>query len=368
MDGNCYVDKQTGYPLDNETGGRPVFIALWPRLNQLPKMKAFSIQEINAVLQGTVEGDPDQKISSPEHIDLAQADQITFIGNRKFVSKWSTSLAGAAIVNEKFKIEPGQNRTLIRVKNADLAMAKVLELFAPPPPHFEHDIHPSAIIDHSASIGQGSKIGAGCYVGPGVVLGEQVLLYPNVTVMDHSTIGAFSTLWPGTVVRERSQIGNHCIFHNNVSIGADGFGYRPDDNGQGLVKIPQIGNVVIGNWVEIGANSCVDRGKFSSTVIGDGCKIDNLVQIGHNSRMGRFCIMAGASGLAGSVTLGDGVIIGGSASIKDHTTIGDGAVVGAGSGVVGDIEPGKKVLGYPAVEYRDALKQWVHLRNVIKED
>jgi len=122
--------------------------------------------------------------------------------------------------------------------------------------------------------------------------------------------------------------------------------------------------VVIGNSVEIGANSCVDRGKFSSTVIGDGCKIDNLVQIGHNSRLGRFCLMAGNSGLAGSVTLGDCVVIGGSASIKDHTTIGDGAIVGAGSGVIGDIPAGKAMLGYPAVEARVALKQWAILKRL----
>jgi UDP-3-O-[3-hydroxymyristoyl] glucosamine N-acyltransferase len=158
-----------------------------------------------------------------------------------------------------------------------------------------------------------------------------------------------------------------CIFHNNVSIGADGFGYRPSPDGRGLVKIPQIGNVVIGNGVEIGANSCVDRGKFSSTIIGDGCKIDNLVQIAHNCIMGRACIMAGHSGLAGSVTLGDGVIIGGSASIKDHTTIASGAVVGAGSGVMNDVEAGKTVLGYPATEARDMLKQWVALRKLAEQ-
>jgi len=157
------------------------------------------------------------------------------------------------------------------------------------------------------------------------------------------------------------------IFHTNVSIGADGFGYRPSDDGRGLVKIPQIGNVIIGNAVEIGANSCVDRGKFSSTIIGDGCKIDNLVQIAHNSIMGRSCIMAGHSGLAGSVTLGDGVVIGGSASIKDHTTIHSGATVGAGSGVMGDVQAGKTVLGYPAQDARDMLKQWVTIRRLVKK-
>ena len=157
-----------------------------------------------------------------------------------------------------------------------------------------------------------------------------------------------------------------CIIHPNATIGADGFGFRPDPQ-RGLVKIPQIGNVVLGNNVEIGANTCVDRGKFSSTVLGDGCKIDNLIQIGHNSKLGRFCIMAGQSGLAGSVTLGNGVLIGGSASITDHVTIGDGAIIGGGSGVTKDIPGGKTMLGYPAIEARDALKQWAILKRLVNE-
>ena len=195
-------------------------------------------------------------------------------------------------------------------------------------------------------------------------MGEGVTIYPNVSIFDDTTIGDYTTVWSGTVIRERSIIGKHCIFHSNVSIGADGFGYRPSE--QGLTKIPHIGNVVIGNYVEIGANSCVDRGKFSATVLGDGCKIDNLVQIGHNSVLGKFCIMAGNSGLAGSVTLGDGVVIGGSASIKDHTTIHSGATVGAGSGVMNDVPPGKTVVGYPACDSREMLKQWVALRKLGK--
>ncbi len=330
-------------------------------------MKALTIQEINDVIQGELIGYTDQLISGPEQIDEATSQHITFIGNRKFVKKWSTSKASAAIVNKNLNVEVEEGRALIKVKNADLAMAQVLALFAPDPPSFDNAIHPSAVIDGSAKIGAGCRIGANCYVGKNVTLGANCTLYANSTILDETTVGENTVLWPGTVIRERCIIGKNCIFHNNVSIGADGFGYRPSESGHGLVKIPQIGNVVIGNDVEVGANSCIDRGKFSSTSIGDGCKIDNLVQIGHNSKMGRFCIMAGASGLAGSVTLGDGVIIGGSASIKDHTTIGSGAIVGAGSGVTGDVAPGKKVLGYPAVEYRDALKQWVFLKKAIEE-
>ncbi|WP_458626622.1 UDP-3-O-(3-hydroxymyristoyl)glucosamine N-acyltransferase [Winogradskyella sp. PC D3.3] len=329
-------------------------------------MKSFSIEDINAIVQGEVIGETTNKIKGLEQIQKANENQATFIGNRKFAGLWKDSKASLAIVNDNIDIEPGENRVFIKVKNADLAMAKLLETFTPKPPHFETEIHPSATIDPSAKIGVGSRVGAGSYIGKDVVLGTNVTIYPNVTILDETTIGDHTTIWSGTVIRERSVIGSYCIFHNNVSIGADGFGYRPSDDGRGLVKIPHIGNVVIGNAVEIGANSCVDRGKFSSTIIGDGCKIDNLVQIAHNCVLGRSCIMAGSSGLAGSVTLGDGVVIGGSASIKDHTTIHSGATVGAGSGVMNDVAAGKTVLGYPAVDSREMLKQWVALRKLAR--
>ncbi len=331
-------------------------------------MKSFTIKEINSIIEGELIGDTNQQIHGPEQLEKAGNNHITFIGSTKYARLWEGSKACAAIVNEKLEIEPGDNRALIKVKNADLAMAKILEVFNPSPPHFDVDIHPTAVIHESATIGNACKIGAGCFVGKDVILGDGVILYPNVTILDKTKIGAHTIVWSGTVIRERCEIGSHCIFHTNVSIGADGFGYRPSDDGRYLVKIPQIGNVVIGNAVEIGANSCVDRGKFGSTIIGDGCKIDNLVQIAHNAIMGRSCIMAGHSGLAGSVTLGDGVIIGGSASIKDHTTIHSGATVGAGSGVMGDVQAGKTVLGYPAQDARDMLKQWVTIRKLIKNN
>jgi len=328
-------------------------------------MKSFAINEINGILKGALEGNTSLQIIGPEQLEKAGNNHITFIGNQKYARLWETSKACAAIVDEKLKIEPGDGRAFIRVKNADLAMAKLLELFDPGPPQFDVDIHPTAVIHDSAMVGKGCKIGAGCYVGRDVVLGDGVILYPNVTILDETKIGQGTVVWSGTVIRERTEIGKFCIFHTNVSIGADGFGYRPSDDGRGLVKIPQIGNVVIGNAVEIGANSCVDRGKFSSTIVGDGCKIDNLVQIAHNCVLGRFCIMAGSSGLAGSVTLGDGVIIGGSASIKDHVTIHSGAVVGGGSGVMNDVPAGKTVLGYPAGDARETLKQWVAIRKLV---
>lgn len=329
-------------------------------------MISYSISEINTILNGELIGHTDHRIHGPEELKKAKINQITFITSHKYEKLWQNSNACAALVCQDLDINPGENRTFIKVKNVELAMAEVLELFSPPTPVFDTDIHPTAVIHETAKIGNGCKIGANCYIGKDVELGKSVILYPNVCVFDETIIGDHTVIWSGTVIRERCIIGSHCIFHTNVSIGADGFGYRPSSDGKGMVKIPQIGNVIIGHYVEIGANSCVDRAKFSSTIIGDGCKIDNLVQIAHNSVLGRCCIMAGHSGLAGSVTLGDGVIIGGSASIKDHVTIHSGATVGAGSGVMNDVESGKTVLGYPAQDARLMLKEWVAIRRFLK--
>ncbi|WP_343329368.1 UDP-3-O-(3-hydroxymyristoyl)glucosamine N-acyltransferase [Polaribacter staleyi] len=329
-------------------------------------MKLFSIEEITTLVSGEQIGHCKDIINAPAQIENAIKGNITFIGSSKYARLWENSNASLAIVYDGIKILPGKGKAFIKVKNADLAMAVLLEAFEPEPPYFETDIHPTAVIDKTAKLGKGCKIGANSYIGKDVVLGDHVTVYPNVSIFDDTTIGNETVIWSGTVIRERSKIGSHCIFHINVSIGADGFGYRPSNDGRGLVKIIHIGNVVIGNAVEIGANSCVDRGKFSSTILGDGCKIDNLVQIGHNCVLGRCCIMAGHSGLAGSVTLGDGVIIGGSASIKDHVTIHSGAKVGAGSGVISDVAAGTSVVGYPACNSREKMKQWVALRKLAR--
>lgn len=217
-------------------------------------MKVFTLQEINNVLNGIIIGDTSNSISAPEQLEIASSNEISFIGNKKYEKYWENSKASIAIVNEDISIEPGINRAFIKVKNADLAMSQVLAMFAPPTPHFEVDIHPNATIDKTAVIGNKSKIGAGCYIGLNVVIGDNTTIYPNTTILDESTIGDNTVIWSGTVVRESCHIGNDCIIHPNATIGADGFGFRPDPE-KGLVKIPQIGNVIIGNNVEIGANS-----------------------------------------------------------------------------------------------------------------
>lgn len=329
-------------------------------------MKSFSIEEINSVLQGTLIGNTTASITGPEQLEMASGSQISFIGNKKYLKFWETSKACAAIINQEFDLAPGENRALIKVKNADLAMAQLLEMFIPDAPVFDEAIHPTAVIHPTATIGSNTRIGAGCYIGAGACIGNEVTLYPNVTVLDQTKIGDHTSIWSGAVVRERCVVGHHCIIHPNATIGADGFGFRPSADGRGLVKIPHIGNVVLGNYVEVGSSTCIDRAKFSSTIIGDGTKLDNLVQIGHNSKTGRFCLMAGSSGLAGSVTIGDGVIIGGGVCVSDHVTVGNGVLIGGMSGVISDVEDGKKVLGYPAVDARDCLKQWAYIRKAIK--
>ena len=333
-------------------------------------MKQYTTEQINQAVNGSLNGSPTIMITGVEQISEATTNQLTFIREKKYIKLWDQSRASAAIVNDSLDIEPGENRALVRVADADLALASALQLFEPEPPKCEPGIHSTAVVDQTAEIGEGATIGAGCYIGPRVVIGVNTKLYPNVTVLDDSSIGSQTIIWSGTVIRERCRIGNYCIIHPNVTIGADGFGYRPSPDGRSLVKIPQIGTVEIGDDVEIGAGSCVDRGKFSATSIGDGTKIDNLVQIAHNCKLGRSCVMAGQSSLAGSVTIGDGVIMGGRAGVKDHVTVGAGAKLGLGAGVISDVAPGKTLLGSPANDYRQTLRLWAaqkQLPDLIKQ-
>ena len=333
-------------------------------------MKNFTIEEINQAVKGKLSGDPAISITGVEEITRATSGQLTFIGDKKYANMWEQSQASAAIVNESLDIDPGKKRALVRVKDADLAVAVVLQLFEPDPPACEPGIHSTAVVDPTAQIGEGTAIGPGCYIGAGVTIGANAKLYPNVTVLDDSSIGSDTIIWSGTVVRERCRIGSECILHPNVTIGADGFGYRPSPDGSRLVKIPHIGTVWIGDGVEIGAGSCVDRGKFSATTIGDGTKIDNLVQIAHNCTLGKSCAIAGQAGMAGSATLEDGVLMGGSSKVVDHVTVGAGAKIGGGAGVISDVPPGKTLLGVPADDRRQTLRLWAaqkHLPDLVRQ-
>lgn len=331
-----------------------------------PRVNPHTTQAIADYVEGELVGRPDLSVRSLEAIDRAEGDQLTFIGDEKHARHWAQSQAGAALVTRGLEPtdDPQQSRPLIYVDNADLAMARVLELFAPAVPVPEPGIHSTAVVHETAKLGADVRIGAHCYVGPRVQLGDRCTLHAGVTVLDDSQLGEDCTLWPGTVIRERCTLGARCICHPNVTIGADGFGYRPAPDGRGVVKIPQIGTVEIGDDVEIGASTCVDRGKFAATVIGDGCKIDNLVQIAHNCRLGRCVVIAGQGAIAGSVTIEDGVMLGGMVAIADHLTIGAGAQLAGCTQIMHDVPAGERWAGSPGQRMRDAAAQAALLRKL----
>lgn len=319
----------------------------------------MTVQEIADRLGGRIEGEASARITGIAMVREAVAGDLVFLGSERYVPAWAESPAVAALVSSRLaeKVPRRPGTALILVDDADIALAKLLDLFtAPPaeagmpaiPPDGAVAIHPSAVVDATARLGGNVRIGAGCVVGPRVVVGGGTILQPGVTLYDDAVIGRSCVLWTGVVVRENCVVGDRCVLHSHVVVGTDGFGYRPSSDGRGIVKIPHLGDVEIGNDVEIGANSCVDRGKLSSTVIGDLCKIDNLCQIGHNSRLGRAVMVAGKVGISGSVTIGDGVLIGGGAGIADHVTIGAGAQIAAAAGVMRDVPAGVRVSGIPA--------------------
>ncbi|MHC5114714.1 MAG: UDP-3-O-(3-hydroxymyristoyl)glucosamine N-acyltransferase, partial [Planctomycetota bacterium] len=304
------------------------------------------------------------EIEGVEQIDAAGPRHLTFIRTAEYAERWPASKAVAAIVQEGVDLHPGQDRAFIRVESADLAMAIVLDMFAPPPVSPPVGVHERAVVDPAATIGNDVAIGAMCYVGPDACIGDGAVLHPNVTVLEGSRIGAGCVLWPGVVIRERCELGEGCQLHPNVAIGADGYGYRPAADGRSLVKIPQIGTVVIGRDVEIGAGTTVDRGKFSATRIGDGTKIDNLCQVAHNCAIGRCVVMAAMVGLGGSVVVGDGCMIGGGAIIMDHVTLGPGAHLGGHSAVMHDIPAGERWSGMPAQATRATFREYAALRKL----
>jgi UDP-3-O-[3-hydroxymyristoyl] glucosamine N-acyltransferase len=321
-----------------------------------------------SILNARLDGPADLPVARLDTIDRAGPDALTFIRSPAFAARWAASKATAALISDGIDA-PGHDparRALLHVPDADEALIAALELFAPEPsPSWgSPPRHPSAVIDPSAELAGSAHIGPGCVIGAGARVGDHSILTANVVVGPGAAIGRACTLHPGVAVLERCSIGDRCILHAGVVIGADGFGYRPSDHGP--VKIPHIGSVRIGNAVEIGANSCIDRAKFGETIVGDGTKIDNLVQIGHNCVIGRGCIICGLCGLSGSVTLGDGVVLAGGVGIADNIVIGDGARIGGRSGVMNNIPPGQTWLGNPALPHRQQARIVAALRRIAR--
>lgn len=315
-------------------------------------VKSATVQEIAALVGATVIGDASARIDRVESLATATPGSLGFLrdathARELFSGRCSAVLVPASMDAPRLREEDPLSRTLLVVPDADLALIKVLSFLAPsirtePGRHASTIIHPSAIIDPTASIGPGCVIGARAVVSAAAVVME------HCSIADNARVGARTILHPGTRILRDCKVGNDCILHCGVVVGADGFGYHPSPDGRGLIKVPHIGNVEIHDHVEIGANSCIDRAKFGSTVIGSGTKIDNLVQIGHGCKIGRACVLCGQVGLAGSVTLGDGVVLGGQVGIADNITLGAGSKVAGGSGVTNDIAPGAAYMGRPA--------------------
>ncbi|MEM1165474.1 MAG: UDP-3-O-(3-hydroxymyristoyl)glucosamine N-acyltransferase [Planctomycetota bacterium] len=316
--------------------------------------------EVARRLGAELVGPGDVTLHRVSTLDDAGPDALTFVRDVRLVDKLGRSHAGAALVTpDVVKALNGHanGTALIVVPDADLALAQLLDEFAPSM-HAPGGVDPSSSIDTTASIGEGAVVGPHASIGPGSTLGDGAVMHAGVRIGAGVTIGAGTELRANVVIEDRCVIGRGVLMHPGVVIGADGFGYRPSPDGRGLVKIPHIGHVEIGDGVEIGANTTIDRGKLGATVIGDGTKIDNLVQIGHNCRVGRSCVICGNVGLSGSVMVGDGVTIAGGAGVADGITIGDGAVVGAMSGVMRDVPAGEQWVGLPAKIGREMMKQW----------
>lgn len=297
-------------------------------------------------------------------MDEAGPDALTFIRDEKFASRWGEARAGAAIVTRGLEqgLEPGEARALLIVDDADLALARLLEIIAEPHTPPAPGVHATAVVDAEASLGEGVRVGPHASIGPGCVVGAGSLLHAGVRLGAGVRVGESCDLRAGVVIEDRCTIGDRVVIHANAVIGADGFGYREGE--AGLVKIPHAGAVTIGDDVEIGAGTTIDRGKLGDTRIGAGTKIDNLVQIGHNCEIGRCCILCGQVGLAGSVRVGDFATLGGAVGVRDNVRIGSRAKVGARSGVMADIPDGESWVGVPAAPFRESMRSYAAIRSL----
>lgn len=322
--------------------------------------------QLATLVHGRLEGCATAPVRGINTLEDAAADEATFIVDEGYASRWPSCRAGVAIVGEGVACEPGDpsRRALIRVSHPELAVAVALEAFAPPPERPDEGVHPSASIHPSARLGSSLRIGAQVVIGRDATIGDGCTLHPGSQVGAQTTLGEGCVLHANAVIRERCRLGRGVVVNACAVIGSDGFGYRPAADGRSLVRIPHLGNVVLEDGVEIGANTCVDRAKFGSTVVGAGTKIDNLCQIAHNCRIGRMTVIAGLTGLAGSVRVGDGVQIGGGCGIADHRVIGDGARLAAKSGVIDDVPPGASWGGYPAQDFRAELRAVAAVRKL----
>ncbi len=324
----------------------------------------YTAKELAQMVKGTVDGDENTRVWKPCVIEEGEEGGITFLGNPKYTHYVYEKPASIIIVKRDFVPEHPITSTLIRVDNPYMAVAKLLHAF-------NQRSKPPKGRSWRSSVGRGSKLGKGCYMGPYAVvgrhcrIGDNVKIYPNATIGDNVTIGDNTIIYAGVKVYEGVEIGRNCILHAGCVVGSDGFGFAPDGNG-GWNKIDQIGNVILEDNVELGANTCIDRAAMKSTILHEGVKVDNLCQIAHNVVIGRHSAMAAQVGIAGSCKVGEECIIAGQAGLVGHITVGDHVTIGAQSGVTHSVPSDQTIFGSPAMEASKRRKIEVLIRNIEK--
>ncbi len=324
----------------------------------------FTAKQISEILEGEVEGNPNEEVFKLSKIEEGEKGSLTFLSNPKYTSFLYTTNASVAIVNKSFTPEKEISTTLIKVDDSYKAFSTLLEYYnqvklnksGVEDPHF---------ISESATIGTDVYIGAFSYIGDNVTIGDNVKIYPNVYIGDNVTIGDNTTLFAGAKIYSESSIGNNCTFHSGVIIGCDGFGFVPDKNGV-YKSVPQTGNVIIEDNVDIGSATTIDRATLGSTIIRKGVKLDNQIQIAHNVEIGENTVIAAQAGIAGSTKIGKNCQIGGQVGIVGHLTIGNNVRIQAQSGIGRNLKDDATVQGSPALPYSDYNKSYVHFKNLSK--
>ena len=309
----------------------------------------LTAREIAGVVGGTLTGNPDAIVTGVAGIKEARPGDVTFVGSPKYLSALKTTRAAVILVAGEVAGEAGQ--TLIRVDNPGKAFEKLVAHIVPPPIRTAPGIHPTAVIAGNARLGTDVAIQPHVVIEDGVVVGDRCVIGAGSYLGHESILGDDCRLYPRVTLRERTVLGQRVIIHGGVVVGADGFGFEFTEGRH--KKIPQLGNVEIGDDVEIGANTAIDRARFGTTRIGKGTKIDNLVQIGHNCVIGEHCIICGLVGMAGSTIIGNYVTIAGQVGLAGHLTIGDKSIIMAQAGVTKDVAPGSFMLGAPAVPHTE---------------
>ena len=324
----------------------------------------FTAKQIAELINGTIEGDPDVSVSSFGKLEEATQGQLAFLANPKYEEFLYSTNASVIIINDSLELEKKLDCTLIRVPDAYSSFAVILTAYAELAKANLTGIQDPSYISSSAVLGENVFVGAFTYIGQKVKIGKDVKIYPQVFLGDNVTIGDKSIIYPGVKIHHDCEIGKNVSIHAGCVIGGDGFGYAPQKDGS-FKKVPQIGNVVIQDDVEIGANTTIDRSTLGSTIIKTGAKLDNLIQIAHNVEIGMNTVIAAQSGISGSTKIGKNVMIGGQAGIVGHIQIADGTKINAQSGVAKSIKTvNTAVTGSPAYDYTQSLRSQILSRNL----